>query len=115
MKSFKSNKIVSALLVGVIASSVSISAYAWSDREQGALLGLVIGAVAGSHVEQNNQRNNQSGRRYDQPSTVYIQTQPAPVYVQPRCGYDIQCTPVCVHEPLYNQWNQLMAYQLICR
>ena len=103
------------LIIAVAALSAITSAFAWGDTERAALTGLVIGAVAGSHVEQNNQRNNQSGRRYDQPSTVYIQTQPAPVYVQPRCGYNIQCTPVCVHEPLYNQWNQLMAYQLICR
>ena len=103
------------LIIAVAASSVITSTFAWGDTERAALTGLVIGAVAGSHVEQNNQRNNQTGRRYDQPSTVYIQTQPAPVYVQPRCGYDIQCTPVCVREPLYNQWNQLMAYQLVCR
>lgn len=103
------------LIIAVAASSVITSAFAWGDREQGALLGLVIGAVAGSQAEQNHQRDRQSDRRYDQPSTVYIQTQPAPVYVQPRCGYNIQCTPVCTQEPLYNQWNQLMAYQLICR
>jgi len=49
------------------------TAMAWGDREQGALLGLIIGG----HIAGQQQRSPV----YVQPPAVYYQ--PAPVYVQP--------------------------------
>jgi len=59
------------------------TAMAWGDREQGALLGLIIGGHIASQY--------QSAPVYVQPPPVYYQ--PAPVYVQPAPVY-VQPPPV---------------------
>ena len=62
-------KTILALALVATAST----AMAWGDREQGALLGLIIGG----HIASQYQR----APVYVQPPAVYYQ--PAPVYVQP--------------------------------
>jgi len=62
-------KTILALALVATAST----AMAWGDREQGALLGLIIGGHIASQY--------QSAPVYVQPPPVYYQ--PAPVYVQP--------------------------------
>ena len=62
-------KTILALALVATAST----AMAWGDREQGALLGLIIGGHIVSQYQQ--------GPVYVQPPAVYYQ--PAPVYVQP--------------------------------
>lgn len=104
------------LIIAVAASSVITSAFAWGDREQGALLGLVIGAVAGSQAEQNNQRiqqqSQQAGRRYDQPpSTVYIQTQPIYQQTQPVI---VPIQRYCFQQHVIDQYGRIIGVQTVC-
>ena len=72
-------KTILALALVATAST----AMAWGDREQGALLGLIIGGHIVSQYQQ--------GPVYVQPPAVYYQ--PAPVYVQPAPVY-VQPPPV---------------------
>jgi len=66
-------KTILALAMVTAASTAA----AWGDREQGALLGLIIGGhIVGQHYR---------APVYVQPPPVYYQ--PAPVYVQPMPMY----------------------------
>lgn len=89
----------------LIASTLSTPVLAWGDREQGALLGLVIGGVVAS--QQAEQR---------QPRVVYPQQQ---IIVQPVpqiCGYSVYCGPTsCYQQPVWNQWGQVIGYQTVCK
>jgi hypothetical protein len=77
MKNFK------LALVALVLGATATTAMAWGDREQGALLGLIIGGhIVGQH---------QRAPVYVQPAPMYVQPpvyyQPVPVYVQPPVVY----------------------------
>ena len=99
------------LIIAVAAVAISTSAMAWGPREQGALTGLVIGAVVASQYDAPEPRY----QRRQEP--VYVQ--PQPVYIQPQpqiCGYNVYCGPIaCFNEPIHNQWNQIIGYRQVCR
>lgn len=88
-----------ALVVG------ATSAQAWGDREQGALLGLVIGGViAGQRAEA-------------RPQPVYP---PQQIIIHPQqqliCGYSVYCGPTtCYQEPIWDQYGRVIGYRTICR
>ena len=93
-----------ALVVG------ATSAQAWGDREQGALLGLVIGGVlSGQMVEA-------------RPQIVYP---PQQIMIHPQqqliCGYNIYCGPTACYqepsyqEPIWDHYGRVIGYRTICR
>jgi len=65
--------IMKKTILALALVATASTAMAWGDREQGALLGLIIGGHIASQY--------QSAPVYVQPPPVYYQ--PAPVYVQP--------------------------------
>lgn len=69
------------LITLLLAAAASTSAFAWGDREQGALLGATLGYIVG--------QQNQP-RPYTQPPAVYQQP---PVYVP--------ATPYYTYRPMY--------------
>ena len=81
------------------------SANAWGDREQGALLGLIIG---GALV-----KNQQ-----DQVQVVPVQPQQVivlpPVYQQPPVFVPPPKTQTCLQHPYYDQYGRLLGYQISC-
>lgn len=103
--------------VAITLVAATSSASAWGQREQGALLGLVIGGAAVAIANDNDNRQYEPHHQRHQPAPVYVQ--PQPVYIQPQpqiCGYNIHCSPtVCTNEPMYNQWNQIIGYRQTCR
>ena len=93
------------LLAITLASCIAAPSFACGDREQGALLGLIIGAAA---------VNNQQGRvivQPQQPQQVIIlpPAQQAPIIgtIPPRTG-------TCLQHPIYDQYGRVIAYQLSC-
>jgi len=65
--------IMKKTILALALVATASTAMAWGDREQGALLGLIIGGHIASQYR--------SAPVYVQPPPVYYQ--PAPVYVQP--------------------------------
>jgi hypothetical protein len=102
-----SGNIMKKLAIALTFAVGVTSAQAWGDREQGALLGLVIGgAIAAQKTEP---------QRY--PYDVYPQQQ---IIVQPQqqlvCGYNTYCGPTyCYQEPIWGQYGQVIAYRNVCR
>lgn len=85
----------------------SIQAYAWGDREQGALLGLVLGGIVA-----NLHKDSQPPQVYHPP--VVIQPQ-APVYVYP-APQVYNYHPRCYSVPMYyDRWGRVVQYQQVCR
>lgn len=102
--------ITKTLSAVMIAATVCTPAFAWGEREQGALLGLVLGGVIA------NQRQAEVPV-YNVPPVQqrYIYTGP-PINQQQICGYNVYCGPTsCYQEPIYDQWNRVVAYRTICR
>ena len=76
--------------------ATATTSMAWGDREQGALLGLIIG----SHIVGQHQRAHEHPPVYVQPPPVYVQ--PAPIYIEP---------PVYVQPPVvYLQDGTRLTY-----
>ena len=108
------------LISAVVVCAMSTSASAWGEREQSALLGLVIGSAVTHHV--NRQANQPSAQpNYQQPNVVYVPVQQAP---EPQvCGYNITCypqpqpvyTPLCYQESVYDQYGRIVGYRQVCR
>ena len=97
------------LLALTLASCIAAPSFAWGDREQGALLGLIIGGAAVNIMNQ-----NQQGRvivQPQQPQQVIIlpPAQQAPIIdtIPPRTG-------TCLQHPIYDQYGRVIAYQLSC-
>ena len=89
-----------ALVVG------TTSAQAWGDREQGALLGLVIGGVISS---QRTEAPRSPQPMYPSQITIHPQQQLI-------CGYNIYCGPTaCYQEPIWDQYGRVIGYRTICR
>lgn len=100
-----------AIATLLITSTLSAPALAWSDREQGALLGLIIGGAIASHRAE--QRPiNPPVVVYQQPQVIMQPMQPIPLV----CGYSVFCGPTaCYQEPVYNQLGQVYTYRIVCR
>lgn len=108
------------LIIAALITVAAIPAFAWGDREQGALLGLIIGGMI------------------TQPQPVYVAPQPVyvapPVYVvppyvpppvvqyeyRPVCGVDIVCPPpirqerYCRSEAVFNHRGRFIGYRTVC-
>lgn len=95
-------------IVLVVALSVCGSAFAWGDREQGALAGIVGTIVLGNVL------------RAPEP-----QVQAPPVIIQRRevmiCNAYNQCipqtqpSPYCSYHPYYDQFGRVAYYEKVCR
>jgi len=74
-------RVVSAMLFSSVLACASTSAHAWGDREQGILVGAVVGAIIAK------ERERQAGHivQYPSPSEVVIIRGPiTPPFVPPR-------------------------------
>lgn len=84
-------------ILALMFAAAATTSFAWSDREQGALLGLIIGG----HIV----------NRYQQPQTIY--TQPTQVYVAPQTLY-YQPTPIYVQPSVvYLQDGTRLTYSYL--
>ena len=102
-------------LLVLILVFVSLNSHAWGEREQGALLGLVIGSVI-THRQV-----------HPEPRIYYQQNSPQPTeYAAPYgyrqrtlvCGVDVICYPVpliCNIIPVYTGTGEFVGYQKVCR
>jgi hypothetical protein len=90
----------------ITAALLATPAFAWGDREQGALAGIV-----GTLIFQHIQRDAQAAPppviiQQPQPQIIY-QPQPQIIYTPPR--------PVCEHHPVYDQYGYHRSWRTICR
>ena len=67
------------LMVAVILSVLSLNAFAWGEREQGALAGLIIGGLLVNQAQANHRHNH----HYTPPVPVYYAPPPRVVYYTP--------------------------------
>ena len=81
------------LIVAVILSVLSLNAFAWGDREQGALAGLIIGGLIVNQAHANHRHNH----HYTPPPPVY--------YAPPRVVYYAPPPPVV-------QYRQRQRFQM---
>jgi hypothetical protein len=98
--------LINSLIVGTCLLATA-PASAWGEREQGALLGLVLGGIVA-----NIYRDSQPPQIYHPP--VVIQPQP-PVYVYPApqvYSYHPRCYSVPAY---YDRWGRVVQYQQVCR
>ena len=92
------------ILISILILCSTLPAFAWGDREQGALAGLVTGLVL----------REQISRPVPQPTYT--------VYQQPICGYNVYCAPpvviqppVCQTEYVYDRYGQIIGTRNFCR
>jgi hypothetical protein len=119
------------LIIAALITVAAIPSFAWGDREQGALLGLIIGGVIAQQQQQ---------PVYVTPQPVYVTPQPVyvapPVYAVPPyvppptvqydyrphpyynvCGVDVVCEQprrVCRSEAVFNHHGRFIGYRTIC-
>jgi hypothetical protein len=86
------------LIAATLAASMFTPAMAWGEREQGALIGLIVGGLIVS------KQQDQPRLQLPQPQQVIILP---PVYIPPK-------TQTCLQHPVYDQYGRLIAYQLSC-
>jgi hypothetical protein len=96
-------------IVIAMVACISISAYAWGPREQGALAGIVAGALINQHI--NDERREQV---YIQPTPVYVYPQ-NPVYVQPPVIRPEPRVIVCQDYQNYDHYGRPYGVQRVCR
>lgn len=94
------------LITLIAGSTIALSSYAWGDREQGALLGLVIGSVL------TQQQQRVIVQPVPQPQQIIIlppAQQPVPIIgnIPPKTG-------TCLQHPVYDQYGRVVAYQISC-
>jgi hypothetical protein len=115
------------LIIAALITVAAIPAFAWGDREQGALLGLIIGSVLTQPPQP----------VYVAPQPVYVAPQPVyvvPPYVPPPvvqyeyrpqpyyrnnvCGVDVVCVPppqrFCRSEAVFNHHGRFIGYRTVC-
>jgi hypothetical protein len=98
------------LVTLALAATMATPSFAWGDREQGALLGLVIGStIANIHNKQ------------QQPGLVVPSPPPQAIYVPaPQVIYGSQIpgprtAMICKQEPLYDTNGVVITAQTVCR
>lgn len=102
-------KIKTLLVASLIVASAN--AMAWGQREQGALAGVIAGAVITEHQHRPVYPVYPTVQ-YSYPQPVYVQ----PVQPQQICGYNVYCGPTsCYNQPMYDQYGRFLGYQQICR
>ncbi len=100
------------LLLGFLLAAISLPAYAWGAREQGALSGLVVGSMIA-----NNSHAHHRPYFYHQPRVYYPSyVQPAPIYnyVQPVQPQVVVIDNNCRRVPVLDQNNQIVAFTQVC-
>ena len=102
------------LLLGFLLAAVSLPAYAWGSREQGALAGLVVGSM----IHQHNHYRHGFHSHYIPPPRVYYPNYvyPAPIYnyVQPVQPQVVVIDNNCRRVPVLDQNNQIIAFTQVC-
>lgn len=102
------------LLLGFLLAAVSLPAYAWGAREQGALAGLVVGSM----IHQHHHHRHGFHSHYIPPPRVYYHNyvQPAPIYnyVQPVQPQVVVIDNNCRRVPVLDQNNQIIAFTQVC-
>lgn len=102
------------LLIGALVAVVSLPAFAWGAREQGALAGLVVGSMIHHHNHRHGFTHYNPPVRYYYPSTVYqapIYSYVQPVQVQPQV---VVIDNNCKRVPVLDQNNQIIAFSQVC-
>jgi hypothetical protein len=84
----------------ITAACLATSAFAWGDREQGALAG-----IAATLIFQHIQRDAQAA-----PPPVIYQPQPQIIYAPPPPP-----RPVCDHYPVFDHYGYHRGWRTICR
>lgn len=117
-----------AIALGLALGLASTSAMAWSDREQGALLGAVIGGVlVNAHKNNGSYQQHPAGN----PTVIYappMQPQPtAPTIIYQQaspqgpqlCGYNILCPAQparsCWIESTVDSYGYQISQRQVCR
>lgn len=100
-----------ALVAGLVGLAMTSSAFAWGDREQGALAGLIVGGIIGSQARAERYEPRYEPRVIVQPPVVIQQQEPIIVYPAPRQRYR---APLCLLHPYYDQYGQLLGYERSC-
>lgn len=95
----------------IAGSTIALSSYAWGDREQGALLGLIIGSVI---TQSQQQQQQQRVIVQPVPQTQQIVILPPAQQPVPIIGTIPPKTGTCLQHPVYDQHGRVIAYQLSC-
>jgi len=82
----------------IVAVLFSTNVLAWGDREQGALIGLAVGALVGSHS------NQQRPQRVEQ---VYVVNTPPQIIHTPNGGYYIPPSREIHREVIYCHYTMV--------
>ena len=92
-----------------IIACVSMSAYAWGPREQGALAGIAAGVLINQHLNEDRRAPVyiQPAPTYTHPQTIY-QEPPVRYYEQPR-------VIVCQDYQNYDHYGRPYGIQRVCR
>jgi len=100
-------------LIGLLISAAAIpSAYAWGDREQGALAGLIVGSMIHNNSHRQWYPSHYHAPRYVHPGFVApIAAAPVYYYVQPQV---VVIQDNCKRVPVYDQNNQIVAFTQVC-
>ena len=109
------------LLAIMITASTMGSAQAWGDREQGALAGLIVGAIAHrafSQPQQNGYPPVQQGFPQQMPTQQYPVYSPQPQIIVQAPPVIYQQTPmqrVCDTFPQFDVYGRFHGNRTICR
>lgn len=101
-----------ALVAGLVGLAMTSSAFAWGDREQGALAGLIIGGILASQPRAERvERTERYEPRYEYrfiapPPVVILQQEPIIVYRRQ--------APTCLFHPFYDQNGRVIGYERSC-
>jgi len=103
------------LLLGFLLAAVSLPAYAWGAREQGALAGLIVGSMIANnshaHVHHRHHFHHHHPRVF-YPNYTY--TAPIYNYVQPVQPQVVVIDNTCRRVPVLDQNNQIIAFTQVC-
>lgn len=115
------------LSIAACLTIASSSTFAWGEREQGALLGAVIGGIiVNAHKNAQAQPTQQPNIIYA-PAPAVIQQAPQIIYrqePQPQiCGYNIHCPnrvirqapQTCWIETTINAYGEPISREQVCR
>lgn len=103
------------VLFGILFAAVSLPAFAWGAREQGALTGLVVGSMMHNHHHRHGFHSHYIAPprayyyNYALPAPVYNYVQPVP---QPQV---VVIDNTCRRVPVLDQNNQIIAYSQVCQ
>ena len=86
-------------VLAVAIATSSIPSFAWGDREQGILTGIIISSIF-----------NHARQQVTPPQQIQPQ--------QPNCGYNVYCQPIqqpnCRSYPQYDYYGRVTHYITYC-